>query len=75
MWLSPFSNNRQITFRFYRPDFQARHTPICHCGIPTVLKADAKGKAAAHAAEPGEDVDQKMRFFWMCFAGAQSEFL
>ncbi|KAG0143017.1 hypothetical protein CROQUDRAFT_661764 [Cronartium quercuum f. sp. fusiforme G11] len=47
-----------ITFRFYRPDFRPTRTintpnelhptmlmgtPKCHCGIPTILRADQKG--------------------------------
>lgn len=58
---------------------------MCHCNVPCVLKADAKGKAALNSGSSGKNgngsvvgeemSDDNMKFFWMCFAGAQSEFL
>ena len=82
-----FVERINMTFRFYRPDFKPASTPVCACGIPCVLRADAKGKAAAAvvasssvstisgagAAGTTAWSESQMRFFWQCTAGAQSE--
>ncbi|KAJ9097679.1 hypothetical protein QFC21_004716 [Naganishia friedmannii] len=59
-----YNSRINITFRFYREDFRPypspalpgglrrEGTPICRCGIPTILRADQKGKVrAARASE------------------------
>ena len=82
-----FVERINMTFRFYRPDFKPASTPVCACGIPCVLRADAKGKAAAAVATSGPastisgggaagttaSSESQMRFFWQCTAGAQSK--
>lgn len=82
-----FIERINMTFRFYRPDFKPASTPVCSCGIPCVLRADAKGKAAAAvvasssvstisgagAAGTIACSESQMRFFWQCTAGAQNE--
>src|ERR1700722_11118052 len=57
------SNMRiNVTFRFYRPDFHPSSIPLCHCGVPTVLRHDMKRR------------DGKTdRYWWICYAGAQRE--
>jgi hypothetical protein len=53
---------------------------VCHCGIPTTLRPDAKGRARANLTERGrkkdeaEDEDEgQLLFFWTCAAGMQNE--
>lgn len=67
----PTTSRINITFRFYRPDFSASTIPRCHCGIPTILRPDMK-KRKWSSADKYEEVSS-MRYFWMCFAGAQNE--
>jgi hypothetical protein len=43
-----------ITFRFFRPDFAPARVPRCACGVPAVLRPDAKLRAGA------------MRYWWAC---------
>lgn len=87
-----------ITFRFYRPDFRPSRvnkatpdenlgTPRCHCGIPTILRADQKGKASINslktksftAPSQGKSTDQqtqpdcKLLFFWHCQGSLQNQ--
>ncbi|KAH6918727.1 hypothetical protein BKA70DRAFT_1089537 [Coprinopsis sp. MPI-PUGE-AT-0042] len=52
-----------ITFRFYRPDFQPQTIPKCHCGVPTILRADMKRRIDG----------KKDKYWWTCFAGLQNE--
>ncbi|WVQ73680.1 hypothetical protein IAR50_003260 [Cryptococcus sp. DSM 104548] len=77
-----------ITFRFYREDFHPQPgtgplgpregTPVCKCGVPTVLRADQKAKARSRQAtkaarEPKHNViDDDMIFFWQCQSHTQS---
>ncbi|KAH9857039.1 hypothetical protein C2E23DRAFT_865664 [Lenzites betulinus] len=43
--LEEASNARiNITFRFYRPDFAAKSTPKCKCGVPCILRPDMKNR-------------------------------
>jgi hypothetical protein len=73
-----------ITFRFYRvrasaiilyeslnqypqPDFRPPSIPRCKCNVPCVLRADMKGR------EKGDIKGEWMRYFWMCYAGAQND--
>ncbi|KAF8328884.1 uncharacterized protein EI90DRAFT_1487495 [Cantharellus anzutake] len=58
-----YNERINITFRFYRPDFQPTFIPRCHCegNIPMTLKSNQKRR--------GEDAS----FFWQCQAGAQNE--
>jgi hypothetical protein len=66
--MMPANTSRiNITFRFYRPDFAAKTIPRCHCGVPTVLRPDMKRKNSNVASE------DQMRYFWMCYAGAQND--
>ena len=69
-----------ITFRFYRvrtpqliaetvvpltftqPDFHPETTPRCRCNSPCILRADMKGRK-----------EEDIRYFWMCYAGAQND--
>ncbi|KAH9811302.1 hypothetical protein DFH28DRAFT_982860 [Melampsora americana] len=87
-----------ITFRFYRPDFRPSRvdqatpdeslgTPKCHCGIPTILRADQKGKASINSLKTksftgpsqGQSTDQqaqsdyKLLFFWQCQGNLQNQ--
>lgn len=53
-------------------------TVLCHCGIPTTLRPDARGRAKAKLSTNGSPsttaVDQdQMLFFWTCSAGMQNE--
>ncbi|KAG9318278.1 hypothetical protein JVU11DRAFT_362 [Chiua virens] len=52
-----------ITFRFYRPDFQPKSTPRCKCGVPTILRPDMKNR---HDGKTD-------RYWWVCYAGAQND--
>ena len=52
-----------ITFRFYRPDFHARSTPRCKCGVPTILRPDMKNRHDGRTD----------RYWWVCYAGAQND--
>ena len=65
--MPPETSRINITFRFYRPDFAAKTIPRCHCGVPTVLRPDMKRKNSNVASE------DQMRYFWMCYAGAQND--
>lgn len=75
-----------ITFRFYRPDYRPHTIPRCKCGVPAVLKPDMKGRSDAlvHDAKTPTNnssknsvataqQDYSIRYWWMCYAGAQSE--
>jgi len=68
--MPPDISRINITFRFYRPDFGAKTIPRCHCGIPTVLRPDMKRKFTS--PRPGDPM-ATMRYFWMCYAGAQND--
>jgi hypothetical protein len=68
--VSPTTSRINITFRFYRPDFVAKTIPRCHCGIPTVLRPDMKHR---EGMESKWDEVAGMRYFWMCYAGAQND--
>lgn len=52
-----------ITFRFYRPDFQPKSTPRCKCGVPTILRPDMKNR---HDGKTD-------RYWWVCYAAAQND--
>lgn len=83
--IEPSNCRINITFRFYRPDYRPHTIPRCKCGVPAVLKPDMKGRvdgpAAAHddkhsadSSEGGGAQDEySIRYWWMCYAGAQSE--
>lgn len=85
-----------ITFRFYRPDFQpsrpsslavnslhgAQGTPRCLCGIPTILRADQKGKASVGLKHEGRlagpstsysPPETELQYFWQCQGSLQNE--
>ncbi|MBW0540744.1 hypothetical protein O181_080459 [Austropuccinia psidii MF-1] len=54
-------------------------TPRCHCGIPAILRADQKGRAANsknyHNSTLPVDINQSnqsIEFFWQCQAGLQN---
>ncbi|KAF9507863.1 hypothetical protein BS47DRAFT_1377831 [Hydnum rufescens UP504] len=54
-----------ITFRFFRPDFQPESIPRCKCThgeTPAVLRSNMKKKGGNEASH-----------FWMCNGGAQNE--
>lgn len=74
-----------MTFRFYRPDFAPlptspsaprpsenyAGTPICRCGLPTLLRPDARGKAKARLGngsrrEIEEGPEDELLYFWTC---------
>ena len=83
--MSPNTSRINITFRFYRPDFTAKSIPRCHCDIPMILRPDMKGKqrdsvittsdgktGGGRSLSTWEEMAQ-MRYFWMCYSGAQNE--
>ncbi|WVQ78779.1 hypothetical protein IAT38_000870 [Cryptococcus sp. DSM 104549] len=54
-------------------------TPICKCGVPTVLRADQKAKARSRLAptkarieSDANVLDDDMLFFWQCQSPAQT---
>ncbi|TFK29795.1 hypothetical protein FA15DRAFT_581456 [Coprinopsis marcescibilis] len=59
----PSISRINITFRFYRPDFRPPSIPKCHCGIPTILRPDMKGRVG----------DATYKYWWTCYAGAQND--
>ncbi|PVG02855.1 hypothetical protein CPB86DRAFT_696550 [Serendipita vermifera] len=69
--MPPDTSRINITFRFYRPDFRASSIPRCNCGIPTILRPDMKNRQPASSNETSDSTT--MRYFWMCYAGAQNE--
>ncbi|KAJ7582623.1 hypothetical protein C8J56DRAFT_792298 [Mycena floridula] len=52
-----------ITFRFYRPDFEPSSIPRCQCDVPMILRADMKNRTDGKTD----------RYWWTCYAGAQNE--
>ena len=70
--MPPDTSRINITFRFYRPDFSAKTIPKCQCGIPTVLRPDMKRRENSSMVSEWEQT-AKMRYFWMCYAGAQND--
>ncbi|KAH7889896.1 hypothetical protein F5I97DRAFT_1800818 [Phlebopus sp. FC_14] len=52
-----------ITFRFYRPDFNPNSIPRCKCGVPTILRPDMKNRHDG----------QTDKYWWTCYAGAQND--
>ncbi|WVW79995.1 hypothetical protein I302_101968 [Kwoniella bestiolae CBS 10118] len=93
-----YTSRINITFRFYREDFHpdpstgplgARDgTPICKCGIPTLLRADQKAKARSRLAAPAPNsptkpcktprserddmIEDDMVYFWQCQSPSQT---
>lgn len=57
--IEPSNCRINITFRFYRPDFQPDMIPRCHCKVPAILRPDMK-----HTAD---------KYWWVCYAGAQND--
>lgn len=55
----PIAGKRRIniTYRDYKDTFHPRHTPRCHCGVPTVLRVVQRKK------------ENWGKYFWMCYAG------
>ncbi|KAG8877757.1 Cell wall assembly regulator [Tulasnella sp. 331] len=64
-----YNERINVTFRFYRPDFGPESIPRCRCNVPTVLRANQKGRGRT-AVDSGA---AEMRYFWVCYAGAQNE--
>lgn len=75
-----------ITFRFFRPDFKADTVPKCACGIPTILRPDARkrgdaltngNKAQANLdTNPGSlklENDEPFRYWWTCNGAASND--
>lgn len=73
--MDPYTSRINITFRFYRPDFRPDSIPKCYCGIPAILRpAMKKRERERHTKDGGEEGEEElMKYFWMCFAGAQNE--
>lgn len=83
----PTSNARiNITFRFYRPDFQPSSIPRCKCNVPCILRPDMKNRydvlsespsSEGQTADPGDHVSAKRdvvsKYWWTCYAGAQND--
>jgi len=70
-----YNERINITFRFFRPDFAPSTIPRCRCNVPTVLRANQKGSRRRDTPS-GEKKTERMksdgmRYFWMCYAGAQ----
>src|ERR1700744_3080835 len=59
-----FNIRINITFRFYRPDFNPSSIPRCNCSVPCILRPDMKGRTAEGRVTP---------FWWSCYSGAQNE--
>jgi alkylated DNA repair dioxygenase AlkB len=55
----PISGNKRIniTYRNYKPLLHPKYTPLCKCGIQTVLRVVQRKK------------ENLGRYFWMCHAG------
>ncbi|PPR08083.1 hypothetical protein CVT24_010544 [Panaeolus cyanescens] len=62
--IEPSNKRINITFRFYRPDFQPASIPRCHCNVPTILRPDMKNRSDGKCAD---------RYWWTCYAGAQND--
>ncbi|KAI0363466.1 hypothetical protein BV20DRAFT_958179 [Pilatotrama ljubarskyi] len=70
--LQEASNARiNITFRFYRPDFDSRTTPKCRCGVPCILRPDMKNRYEELPARDAYPASTK--YWWTCYAGAQND--
>ncbi|WWC87731.1 uncharacterized protein L201_002623 [Kwoniella dendrophila CBS 6074] len=93
-----YTSRINITFRFYRDDFHPdpsigpfgprEGTPLCKCGIPTLLRADQKAKArsrilpisptkssSAKNKETTQDdniIEDDMMYFWQCQSPSQT---
>ncbi|KAG0225650.1 hypothetical protein BGW41_004597 [Actinomortierella wolfii] len=50
-----------ITYRLRRPEFSAKNTPRCHCGVAMVLRCVFKNKA------------NYGKYFYMCYAAGSQE--
>lgn len=59
----PLAGNKRIniTYRWYREEFQPRYTPRCKCGVPTVLKTVQRQKV------------NRGRYMWMCQVGQKAD--
>ncbi|KAG9032468.1 hypothetical protein FRB95_001443 [Tulasnella sp. JGI-2019a] len=66
---SAYNERINVTFRFYRPDFTPGSIPRCKCDVPTVLRANQKGRERTLVDSGAVE----MRYFWMCYGGAQNE--
>ncbi|KAI0848299.1 hypothetical protein F5Y00DRAFT_89591 [Daldinia vernicosa] len=55
----PIAGSRRIniTYRDYKPNFHAKYTPRCKCGIPAILRVVQKKK------------ENQGKYFWMCHGG------
>lgn len=87
--IDPSNCRINITFRFYRPDYRPHSIPRCKCGVPAVLKPDMKNRVDGPAHDDKEKnttdeqkrstssatagQDYSIKYWWMCYAGAQSE--
>lgn len=70
----PASNARiNITFRFYRPDFQPSSIPRCKCGVPCILRPDMKNRYATSEDDVEKRKDMVAKYWWTCYAGAQND--
>ncbi|KGB78423.3 hypothetical protein CNBG_4261 [Cryptococcus deuterogattii R265] len=88
-----FTSRINITFRFYREDFHPvpiagpfgprEGTPVCRCGVPTVLRADQKAKARSRLSSTSSRprlrassimniIEDDMVFFWQCQSASQT---
>ena len=61
--IEPSNCRINITFRFYRPDFQSSSIPRCKCGVPAILRADMKNRNDGNTD----------RYWWTCYAGVHNE--
>ncbi|WVR03945.1 hypothetical protein IAU60_000944 [Kwoniella sp. DSM 27419] len=87
----PSTSRINITFRFYRevprmgPSGPREGTPVCKCGIPTLLRADQKAKARSRLLPPSPSklkstkqaetdsvIIDDMLFFWQCQSPGQT---
>lgn len=59
----PIAGNKRIniTYRWYRDEFQPKFTPRCKCGVPTVLKCVQKKR------------ENRGRYMWTCQVGGRAE--
>ncbi|KAI0341749.1 hypothetical protein BDW22DRAFT_1358610 [Trametopsis cervina] len=68
----PSYNSRiNITFRFYRPDFQPSSIPRCQCNVPCILRPDMKNRYTTSEVDREKSIPVK--YWWTCYAGAQND--
>ena len=76
MTIAPSNARINITFRFYRPDYQPSSIPRCRCDVPCILRPDMKNRYESSQdmdCERNERKDSVAKYWWTCYAGAQND--